>query len=106
MMAEENYFEFHLNCAIYKCTTTTNGSEINMLIEIEKWQETDPDIVNFLALERCIYLSIREWADRSRKLYVDVRNCGIDDVCKLQDSLSNMFNIIVLIKKEWRFINA
>ena len=106
-MDAQNYNEYYLESAVYKTSATKFNSQINILIEIEKNESTDSNIVNFLDLERVIYLTIREWTTTSDKLFVDVRNMGIDDVGQLQDSLIEICGLNqVLIKQEWQFIDA
>ena len=106
-MDNTNYVEYDLDSALYKFTSTNRDGDIDIIIEIEKYIASDPDIVNFLTLERLIYITIREWISNCKSLSVYVRNCGIDDVWRLQDSLSELCDIkLVLIKQEWRYILA
>ena len=107
IMDNTNYVEYDLDSALYKFTSTNRDGDIDIIIEIEKYIASDPDIVNFLTLERLIYITIREWISNCKSLSVYVRNCGIDDVWRLQDSLSELCDIkLVLIKQEWRYILA
>ena len=107
IMDNTSYVEYDLDSALYKFTSTNRDGDIDIIIEIEKYIASDPDIVNFLTLERLIYITIREWISNCKSLSVYVRNCGIDDVWRLQDSLSELCDIkLVLIKQEWRYILA
>ena len=83
-MDDTSYVEYHQDCALYKLTSTNCEDEIDMIIEIKRYIESDPDIVNLLTLERLIYTTIREWISDCKSLSVYVGNCEIGSVWQLR----------------------
>ena len=105
-MASNPSFQCYLEEGIFTFESRIFQNEMIIEITMTKYNDEDSDVVNHSILKHTLYLESTKWPSFLKKVSIDVINFGIEHVCKLQDFLIEILKITVLIKQQWKYIDA